>query len=178
MRWLPMAALCLMAAVCSTVVASADVVSFGRATFDFDAPSPPLTAGQRTLFQRYKDAVNRHDETALMSLQDDSMKSCAVVSRMSILQDLKRTIPDDAKIRFFAATEDLAQEMGFGDLAYLSTRPTAVLGIDARTKSEHEIKIVTILRPVRQAGEIYALVPYCLTEKGKALIDQKSGTQQ
>src|ERR1043166_308840 len=120
MRPTLMAAIFLPAVVCSTVVASADVISVGRATFDFDAPSPPLTAGQQTLFQRYKDAVNRHDETALMSLQDDSMKSCPIVSRMSILQDLKRTIPDDAKIRFFAATEDLAKEMGFGDLAYLS----------------------------------------------------------
>jgi hypothetical protein len=65
-----------------------------------------------------------------------------------ILQDLDKKIPDDAKVRFFDATEDIAKEMGFGDLAYLSAQPTAVLGIVGGTKSEREIKIVTILRPV------------------------------
>ena len=103
------------------------------------------------------------------------MNSCAVVSRKSILQNLDKTIPDDAKVRFFAATEDLAKDLGFGDLAYLSTRPTAVLGIVGGTKSEHQIKIVTILRPVREAGDTVTLVPYCLTDKGKALFEQRNG---
>lgn len=177
MRPLLSAAAFVVAAACSTVVANADVLSIGRATFDFDAPSPPLTAGQQALFQRYKDAVNRHDETDLMSLQDDSMKGCAIVSRKLILQDLNRTIPDDAKVRFFATTEDLAKEMGFGDLAYLSAQPTAVLGVTGGAKSQNQIKIITILRPVRQAGETYALVPYCLTEKGQALMEQKDATR-
>src|SRR5690348_6525132 len=153
MRPLLIAARFLIAAACSTAVANADVITIGHATFDFDAPSAPLTAGQQALFERYRDAINRHDEAALMSLQDDSMNSCAVVSRKSILQNLDKTIPDDAKVRFFAATEDLAKDLGFGDLAYLSTRPTAVLGIVGGTKSEHQIKIVTILRPVREAGD-------------------------
>jgi hypothetical protein len=39
------------------------------------------------------------------------------------------------------------------------------------------VKIFTILRPVRQTGETFAFIPYCLTEKGKALLDQKTGTQ-
>ena len=114
----------------------------------------------------------------MMSLQDDSMKGCAAVSRKLVLQDLNKSIPDEAKVRFFAATEDIAKDMGFGDLAYLSAQPTAVLGITGRTQSEYAIKIMTILRPVRQAGETYALVPYCLTQKGKQLIEEKNGTQQ
>jgi hypothetical protein len=93
------------------------------------------------------------------------------------LLELDKTIPDDAKVRFFDATEDLVKEMGFGDLVYLSAQPTAVLGISGRTKSEREIKIITILRPVRQTGERFAFVPYCLTEKGKAVLEQKNGTQ-
>lgn len=176
MRSLLLAAGVITAAACSTVAAKADVIAIGRATFDFDAPSPPLTAGQQAFFLRYKDAVNRHDEAALMSLQDGSMNSCPVVSRRSILQDLDKTIPDDAKVRYFDATEDIANEMGFGDLAYLSTQPTAVLGIIGRNASEREIKVITILRPVRQTGEAFAFVPYCLTEAGKAAFEQKTGT--
>jgi hypothetical protein len=178
MRSLLLASVFLTAAACSTVLANADVIKFGGATFDFDVPSPPITAEQQRFFQRYKEAVNRHDEAAMMSLQDDSMKGCAAVSRKLVLQDLNKSIPDEAKVRFFAATEDIAKDMGFGDLAYLSAQPTAVLGITGRTQSEYAIKIMTILRPVRQAGETYALVPYCLTEKGKQLIEEKNGTQQ
>jgi hypothetical protein len=174
--WL-VAAVLFTAAACSTVAANADVITIGRATFDFDAPSAPLTAGQQAFFRQYKDAVNRRDGAALMSLQDDSMNSCAIVARKLILQDLDKTIADDAKVRFFDTTEDIAKEMGFGDLAYLSAQPTAVLGIVGGTKSEREIKIVTILRPVPQTGEIFTFVPYCLTEKGKALFEQKSGTR-
>jgi hypothetical protein len=105
------------------------------------------------------------------------MNGCTTVGRRLILQNLDRTIPDDAEVRYFAVTTDIAREMGFGDLAYLSAQPTAVLGIVARTGSEHEVKIVTILAPVRQTGEALALIPYCLTEKGKALLDQKNRTQ-
>jgi hypothetical protein len=165
------------AAVHSTVAANADVITIGHTTLDFDAPSSPLTAGQQAFFREYKDAVNRHDEAALISLQDGSMNSCIAVSRKLILQDLDKTIPDDAKVRFFNSTEDLAKEMGFGDLAHLSAQPTAILGIIGSNKSEREVKIVTILRPVRQTGEAFAFVPYCLTEKGKALLEQKTGTQ-
>jgi hypothetical protein len=166
MRSLLMAGAFFIAAYSSAV--ATDAITIGHATFDFDAPSSSLTVGQQAFFRQYKDAVNRHDEGALMSLQDGSMNSCAVVSRKSILQDLDKAIPDDAKVRFFDATEDIAKEMGFGDLAYLSAQPTAVLGIVGGTKSEREIKIVTILRPVRQTGDSFAFVPYCLTEKGKA----------
>lgn len=161
----------------STAAANADVAKVGRSTFDFDAPAAPLTALQLRFFQAYKDAVNRHDEAALMSLQDTSMSACATIVRKMIVQDVDKTIPDDAKVRFFAATPDLAKEMGFGDLAYLSAQPTAVLGVVARTKSEREIRVVTILRPVRQTGDGFAFVPYCLSDKGKALLEQKNRTQ-
>jgi hypothetical protein len=165
------------AVACSPVAAKADVLTIGNARFDFDAPSSPPTAGQQALFRAYKDAVNRHDEAALMSLQDSSMSSCIAVARKLIVQDLDRAIPDDARVRFFESTEDLAKEMGFGDLAYLSAQPSAVLGIMGGSRSEREVKIFTILRPVRQTGETFAFIPYCLTEKGKALLDQKTGTQ-
>jgi hypothetical protein len=112
-----------------------------------------------------------------MSLQDSSMQSCMTVARKVILQDLDKTIPDNAKVKFFDSTEDMAKEMGFDDLAYLSAQPSAVLGIMGRSASEREVKIFTILRPVRQTGETLAFVPYCLSEKGKALSDQKTGTQ-
>jgi hypothetical protein len=161
----------------STMIVMADVVTIGHTTFDFDAPSSPLTGAQQAFFKKYKDAVDQHDDAALMSLQDSSMNSCPAVSRKLILQDLDKTIPTDAKVKFFGATEDIAKEMRFGDLAYLSVQPTVVLGVVGGTKSEREIKIITILRPVRQTGETYTFVPYCLTEKGKALLEQKNRTQ-
>jgi hypothetical protein len=146
------------------MAAHADSVTIGDTKFDFDAPSPPLTTGQQALFQRYKDAVNRHDEAALMRLQDDSIKTCAIIGRQIILKDMKNAIPDDAKVVFFATRKDFAKEMGLGELAYLSIQPTAVLGINS--------KRAMILRPVRQTAESWTLVPYCLTEKGKARLEQ------
>jgi hypothetical protein len=154
---------------------AADVLTIGHSTFDFDAPSPPLTTEQQAFFQRYKDAVNRHDDTVLMSMQDDSMNSCPAVSRKMILQELDKPIPDDAKVKFFDATEDIAKEMGFGDLAYLSVQPTAILGVLGKTTSGNEVKIINILRPVREASGKYTFIPYCLTEKGKTLFEQKYG---
>jgi len=44
-------------AACSLGAAKADVLTIGHATFDFDAPSSPLTAGQLAFFRQYKDAV-------------------------------------------------------------------------------------------------------------------------
>jgi hypothetical protein len=165
------------AAALATAPAHADVVTIGRTTFDFDAPAPPLTAQQLRLLQAYKDAVSRHDEAAFMALQDSSINACTNVSRRLILQNFDKTIPDNAKVRFFDVTTDVAKEMGFGDLAYLSAQPTAVLGIVARTASDRDVKIVTILAPVRQTGETLALVPYCLTDKGKALLEDKNRAQ-
>lgn len=164
----------LMGAIAMTAAADAnDVITLGQMKFDFDAPSPPLTAAQQALFQSYKDAVNRHDEAALMALQDSSIKSCTALLRKAILRDLDRTIPSNAKVRFFAATGDIGKEMGFGDMAYLSAQPTAVLGIDGSTKSANAINIITILRPVRQNGSQFTLIPYCLTPKGKVFLEQK-----
>src|SRR4051812_33885760 len=134
-------------------------VSIGGTKFDFDAPAPKLTAGQRQFVAKYKDVIRRGDEAGLMSIQDDSMKQCATLYRDVILKDLKTPIRDDARIVFFATGKDFAKEMGFGEMAYLSAQPTAVLGIDMGQ--------TTILRPVRQSGESWKLIPYCLTDKGK-----------
>ena len=168
----------LAGAAASMIVAglafAANSLSIGSMKFDFDAPAPPLSAAQQGLFQRYKDAVNRHDEKALMALQDGSMNACATVFRKGILQDLNETIADNATVRFFAAPADIAKEMGFGYLGYLSAQPTAVLGIDARSKTQNEIRIVTILRPVREVGGKFRLIAYCLTPAGKARLEQKA----
>lgn len=175
--WLAAASL-FAATAFSTNLAGADVFTIGRTTFDFDAPAADLTAQQLQFFQAYKDAVNRRDEAAFMALQDASINSCTTVGRRLILQNFNKTIPDNAKVRYFAITTDIAKEMGFGDLAYLSVQPTAVLGIVARTASAQGVKIVTILAPVRQTADAFAFVPYCLTDKGKALLEQKERTQQ
>jgi hypothetical protein len=100
MRSLLVAAALFTAAYSSA--GATDVLTIGHFTFDFDAPSPSLTAEQQAFFRKYKDAVNRHDEAALMALQDGSMSGCAMVSRKSILQAFDKTIPDDAKVRFSA----------------------------------------------------------------------------
>lgn len=175
--WLATAGLLVAAALATSAVSARDSLTIGRTTFDFDAPAAPLTVQQLHFFQAYKDAVNRHDEAAFMALQDASMNGCPNVGRSLVLQNFNKTIPDDAKVRYFAVTTDIAQEMGFGDLAYLSAQPTAVLGVIARTASDREVKIVTILAPVRQAADAFAFVPYCLTDKGKALLEQKNRAQ-
>jgi len=163
-----------MIAALITPAFATNSTTIGNTTFDFDAPSPPVTAAQQQFFQKYKDAVNTHSEAALMALQDPSLKGCIATSSKLLLQDLSRTIADNAQVRFFNASEDLAKEMGMADLAYLSAQPTAILGIDSRTMSNNTIKMVTIFRPVRQTGDSYTLIPYCLTEQGKAVLEQKS----
>jgi hypothetical protein len=50
-----------------STAAARDVITIGHATFDFDAPSSPLTTGQQAFFRQYKDAVNQHDEASLMA---------------------------------------------------------------------------------------------------------------
>lgn len=167
----------IAAAALSIGAANADVITIGRTSFDFDAPASPLTAQQLRFFQAYKDAVNRRDEAAFMALQDASINGCTNVGRNLILQNFNKAIPEEAKVRYFAVTTDFATEMGFGDLAYLSAQPTAVLGIVARTASDREVKIITILAPVRQTADAFAFVPYCLTYKGKALLEQKNRMQ-
>ncbi len=159
-----------------TAVCSADSLTIGHMTFDFDAASSPLTAAQQALFQKYKDAVNRHDAAALLALQDGSKKSCTASGDQLILKDLEKAIPGDAKVRFFTTADDFAKEIGLGDLAYLPVQPTAVLGISGRIKTDTGVKFVTILRPVRQVGEAISLVPYCLTKKGKALFEKKQAS--
>jgi hypothetical protein len=177
MRTFLMAVTFFVTAVCSAVTARADSLTIGHTTFDFDAPSSPLSAGQQAFFKKYKDAVNRHDEAALLALQDGSKKRCTASGEQLILKDLEKTIPDDAKVRFFITAYDFAKEMGLGDLAYLPVAPTAVLGISGRAKTETGVKVFTILRPVRQVGETISLVPYCLTEKGKALFEKQKASQ-
>jgi len=150
-----------------------DSTTIGDVTFDFAAPAAPLSAAQQAFFEKYKSAVNAHDESALLALEDPAQSECKFDGRQILLRDLRHTIPEDAKVRFFAVKLDLAKAAGFGDLAYVPVAPTAVLGISFRSATKERISITEIFRPVRQNGENFTLVPYCLTEKGKNLLKQK-----
>ena len=81
-----------------TAVCSADSLTIGHMTFDFDAPSS-LSAAQQAFFQKFKAAVNRHDAAGLLALQDESKKRCTASGEELILKDLDKTIPDNAKVR-------------------------------------------------------------------------------
>jgi len=150
-----------------------DSTTIGGMTFDFAAPAAPLTAAQHTFFEKYKNAVNAHDENALVALQDPAQSECKFDGRQILLRDLRNTIPDNAKVRFFPAKSDVARELGLGDFAYLPVAPTTILGVSFRSETKERISIVQIFRPVRQTGENFTLVPYCLTEKGRDLLRQK-----
>jgi len=162
----------LFAALCATA-AEKDSITIGGVTFDFGAPSAPLTASQQAFFQKYKDAVNRRDENALLALQDPVRSSCKFDGDQILLRELRHVIPDQATVRFFPSNTDFAKVFGFGDMAYLSVAPTAVLGISYRSATKERVSITQIMRPVRQSGESITLVPYCLTEKGKNLLEQR-----
>jgi hypothetical protein len=130
---------------------------------------------QQAFFQRYKNAVNAHDAGALLALQDPSASGCKFDGSQILLRGLKETIPDGATVRFFPSVVDFAKVFGLGDVAYMPVAPTAVLGISYRKDSKDHVKISQIMQPVREDGDAVSLVPYCLTEKGKSMLDQKKG---
>lgn len=154
-------------------VAEKDSITVGGVTFDFGAPAAPLTASQQAFFHHYKDAVNGHDQAALFGLLDFARSSCKFDGDQILLRDLQKTIPDNAQVRFFASNTDFVKAFGFGDMAYFPVAPTAVLGISFRSATKERVSVTQIMRPVRESGGRYTLVPYCLTEKGKNAMEKK-----
>ena len=149
-------------------------LTIGGTTFDWAAPAPPLTPSQQAFLQSYRNAVNAHNESALLALEDPARSSCKHDGRQILLKDLQRSIPDNAKVRFFPATRDFAKDFGLGDLAYLPIAPTAMLGISFGSATKDRISSSQILRPIRESEGAITLVPYCLTEKGQKLLEQKT----
>jgi hypothetical protein len=169
-------ALLAMAALASTFMGaqSKDSTTINGAIFDFGASAPPLTPAQQAFFNSYKNAVNAHDERALLALEDSSRGGCKFDGHQILLRDLRFSIPENAKVRFFPATPDFSKAFGLGDVAYLPIAPTATLGISYGSARKDHISSTEILRPIRQSGDTITLVPYCLTEKGNQLLEQKT----
>jgi hypothetical protein len=120
----------LTIAAFTTFPAFADSLKIGDVTYDFDAPAELLTPPQQELADKFKDAVNRDDEAALMALIDKSYDSCKNKFPYLITKDLKITIPDNAKIRFFpiSAGKDPASVFRMGKMANLSAPPNNSFG--------------------------------------------------
>jgi hypothetical protein len=154
-------------------VAEKDSITVGGVTFDFGAPAAPLTDSQQAFFHQYKTAVNGHDQAALFGLLDSARSSCKFNGDQILLRDLQKTIPDNARVRFFPSSTDFAKAFGLGDMAYFAVAPTAVLGVSFRSETKERVSITQIMRPVRESGGHYTLVPYCLTEKGKNALERK-----
>jgi hypothetical protein len=153
---------------------SSHSLTIGGTTFDCATPAPPLNPSQQSFFQSYKNAVNAHDESALLALEDPARSSCKYDGRQILFRDFRFSIPPNAKVRFFPATKDFAKDFGLGDVAYLPVAPTATLGISYTSATKDHISSKEILRPVRQRGDTITLIPYCLTEKGQHLLEQKT----
>src|SRR5690242_14612372 len=102
-------------------------LTIGGTTFDWAAPAPPLTNSQQAFFQSYRNAVNAHDEKALLALEEPARSSCKYDGHQILFRDFRYSIPADAKVRFFPAAKDFAKDFGFGDTAYLPVAPTATL---------------------------------------------------
>jgi hypothetical protein len=163
----------LLAALGGPTAAEQDSITVGGVTFDFGAPAAPLTTSQQAFFHQYKDAVNGHDQAALFGLLDSARSSCKFDGDQILLRDLQKSIPDNAQVRFFASNTDFVKAFRFEDMAYFPVAPTAVLGISFRSATKERVSVTQIMRPVRESGGHYRLVPYCLTEKGKNALEQK-----
>jgi hypothetical protein len=174
MRRTPLAFLMILLPLAVASGQARDSTTINGVTFDWAAPAAPLTPAQQAFFDSYKNAVNAHDETALLALEDPARSSCKYDGRQILRKDLQRSIPDNAKVRFFPATRDFAKDFGLGDLAYLPVAPTAMLGISFGSATKDRISSSQILRPIRESEGAITLVPYCLTEKGQKLLEQKT----
>ena len=157
---------------------SKNLTTINGITFDWAAPAPALTPAQQAFFESYKKAVNAHDESALLALEDPSRSSCKFDGSQLLLRDFRRPIPENARVRFFSSNKDLAKAFGFGDVAYLSTEPTAILGISFGSSSANHVSSTQILRPIRQSGDTITIVPFCLTEKGQQLLAHKTQSEK
>jgi len=161
-------------AVASASAQSHDSTTIGGATFDWGAPAPPLTPAQQVFFQRYKNAINAHDESALLALEEPVRSSCKYDGHQIMFRDFRFTIPENAKVRFFTTTKEFIKDFGFGDIAYLPVSPTGTFGVSFAIATKNHVSSTEILRPIRQSGDTITLIPNCLTEKGQHLLEQKT----
>jgi hypothetical protein len=161
-------------ALAATVVGaqSNQSLTIGGVTFDWAAPAPPLTPAQKAFFQSYKTAINAHDERALLAL-GPARSGCKYDGHQILFRDFRFPIPENAKVRFFSATKDFAKDFGFGDVAYLPLAPTATFAVSFSSATKNHVSSTDIYRPFYQSGDTITLIPYCLTEKGEHLIEQK-----
>jgi hypothetical protein len=152
---------------------TADSVTVGGVTFDFAEPAPPLTADQQSFYRQFREAINSRNASALLALQNPAVNNCKHAANEILLRDMRYTIPENAKVRLFPSTVDIAKEAGMGDVAYLPIAPTAMLGVSYRVATKDHVSLTQIMQPVRQDGDRITLVPYCLTEKGQELMNKK-----
>lgn len=149
-------------------------LTIGGTTFDWATPASPLTNSQQAFFQSYRNAVNAHDEKVLLALEEPARSSCKFDGHQILFRDFRYSIPADAKVRLFPAAKDFAKDFGFGDTAYLPIAPTATLGISFASTTKDHVSAAEIYRPIHQSGDTITLIPYCLTEKGQQLLEQKT----
>jgi hypothetical protein len=151
-----------------------EVLKMGDLTFDFGSPAPPLTIPEQSFFERYRDAVNARDESALVALEDPSVKSCKFEGREFLIRNFRYTVPADAKVRLFPIHEDLAKAAGMGSIAYMPVIPTAVLAISYHNSTTNHVSSVSIMQAIRETGDSITVVPYCLTDKGEQMRKDKT----
>ena len=174
MRRLSLVFLTMIFFLAVALAQSHDSTTIGGATFDWGAPAPPLTPAQKAFFQRYKNAINAHDESALLALEEPVRSGCKYDGHQIIFRDFRFPIPENAKVRFFSTTKDFIKDFGFGDIAYLPVAPTGTFGVSFAVATRNHVSSTEILRPIRQSGDAITLIPNCLTEKGNQLFAQKN----
>ena len=175
MRRFTLGSLVIASVALATALAQSNhSLTIGGVTFDWSASAPPLTNSQQAFFQSYRNAVNAHDEKALLALEEPVRSSCKYDGHQILFRDFRFSIPENAKVRFFPATKDFAKDFGFGDVAYLPLAPTATLGISFASATRNHVGSVEVYRPIYQSGDTITLLPYCLTDKGQYVLNQKT----
>jgi hypothetical protein len=151
--------------------AQEDSVTLNGVTFDFGAPALPLTRVEQDFARSYINAINNHNARSLLALRDGSYSKCTDYGIRVLLRDLQQTqIPANAKLRFFTSNTDFATLLRAADVVYMPVQHTAIFGISFETVTKDDVRIVNILRPVRETAETITIVPYCLIDKGKSLV--------
>ena len=148
----------LIVAVCEASYAF-NSVTINGITFDFEAPSEPLTKEQQDFFGIVKNAAGNKVETE--KLIDDSIKSCKYINEEMTYKDLNVPMGENPIVRFFKAPENITEKIGMPGISHMATKPDFVLGISANGNMA--------LIPVKSVESSYKIVPFCLTDKGNEL---------
>jgi hypothetical protein len=166
--------------------ASAQKTTVGEAVFDFDDPAGrPQAGAQQQFVARYLAAIKAKDAVALLALVHPLSLDCIKSNLQKIYlaelhaRDLRREIPDDAKIIFVPFTAAMRHPFGPADIATLPIDPTDMLGIDYQWAERDANGVllkhrgVTVVRMIARDGDTLKLVDYCLTPKGEELFAKK-----